>query len=582
MTKRSFIALSVSFCVLTFLSACVDHSYDFDRADKSVTLGGEDLAVPLGSTRRLKLGDLVDKYFGNLFVAREDGTYLAHYDADPVDFVFSGLKDYDGSRPFRNYCNLPISTSFSLYNLPNSGVDFDAAGKADLSGLLPSRINLGTRSKGTTFSIPRMPEQLLGLEAITLTESSRVKVTFSIPDCVLTEGTVTPTVSVDLSQFFRSKEAPDGIVTVSVDLNRQNNYSSTIYIPLYQLLVDPECFDAEKHVLTMDVRIGFSGSVAISGPGTTRTRYQEAAKKNQLQVTAELLDLSCESIRGRYDYTITELKTHVDLRDLTAEVLDKIGDREAVFDFDDPEIILDIESNISTPTYALVHLIARKDGQVIGRMDSIAVPFPVSSAGETLTDQIRLAKTARSEKDMVLDFTGLIRLLPDEIDVDIHGYTYHDKIGEIRVGEVYEAHVIPHVNIPIAFGPALQLTFRDTLTLPEELGAFLAGNPLTLSGEITNTLPLDLTLGMSFTDETGSEVLEPVSETIAGSGTSSVTIPLRPLDTGKAAGLSKALVSFRISGTEDNRAVRADDYVQASFSAAIPGGYHLTFGDKTP
>lgn len=577
MTLRSLTPLLASLCVLACIaSGCVDHAYDFDRTDKNVMLGGDDLTVPLGTTRPLQVGDLVSKRFGNLFVREDDGTFTAHYTADPVDFIFAGLKDYDGARPFRKYCNFPISTSFSLFRIPSYGVVFDEKGEADLSGLLPGRISLGSKSRGTALSIPRMPEQLLGLESITLTGDSQVKVTFSIPDCVLTDGTVTATVNVDLSQFFESKDAPDGILTVVVPLDKENGYSSTVVIPLHKLVFSPENYDAKNHVLNMEARIGFNGSVTVTNPRTNRTRYQNAGTSNQLEVTAELLNLTCESIEGRYDYKIAELQTRVDLSSLTGEVLERIGDKDAVFDFDDPEIILDVESNISVPTYALVRLTALKKRVRVARMDSIIVPFPIAAPGETLHRQIRLAKTAKSDEDVILDFTELVRIAPDEIVVDIDGLTYHDKTGEVRVGQVYQAHVTPRVNIPMAFGPALRLSLRDTLQLPDTFGKLLRDNQLTLLGEMTNTLPLQLEFDMVMTDEAGNTLLEPVTTTIAAGKTSDITVPLVRRSDVQVEDLSKAFLTFKVSGTEDKRSVRADDYVQAAFRIKVPGGYHLS------
>ena len=429
-------------CALAAASSCVDPAYDLNRTDPAVTLGGDDLTFPLGTTRQLKVGDMITDRFGSLFVREDDGTFTAHYTADPVDFVFAGLKDYDGARPFRKYCNFPISTAFSLFRTPASGVSFDPDGTADLSGLLPATINLGTKSRGTTLNIPRMPDQLLGLESITLTRESIVRVTFSIPNCVLTDGTVTATVNVDLSQFFESEDCVDGILTVVVPLTKENGYSSTIDIPLRTLKFSSGDYDAKTHTLNLEARLGFNGSVSVSEPRTNRARYQSIVSSDplqQLQVTAELRDLTCESIRGRYDYKIAQLQTSVDLTNLTGQVLDRIGDKDAVFDFDDPEIILNVESNISVPTYALVKLTALKKRAKVAVMDSIVVPFPIAEPGETLHKQIRLAKTAKSPEDVVLDFTELVRIAPDQIVVDIEGLTYHDQTGEVRVGLVYQA-----------------------------------------------------------------------------------------------------------------------------------------------
>ena len=160
--------------------------------------------------------------------------------------------------------------------------------------------------------------------------------------------------------------------------------------------------------------------------------------------------------------------------------------------------------------------------------------------------------------------------------MDIEGLTYHDQTGEVRVGVVYEAHVTPRVNIPLAFGPALQLTMRDTLTLPDTFGNLLQDNRLTLLGEMTNTLPLQLEFNMEMTDAAGNRLLEPVDATIAAGGTSPLSVPLAPLAVAPVGKLSKAFLTFKVKGTKDNRPVKADDYIQAALRVKVPGGYHLS------
>ena len=555
---------------------CIDHAYDTGRMDRNISVGGPDLTIPLGSTRPMTVESLIGDRFENLFELEGDGVYRAHYRADSVDFIFAGLKDYDGSRPFSKYTHYPISTEFDLFRTP-ANLSFDAKGEADLSSLVPGEIRIANRTKGETLSIPRMPDQLLALESITLTDASKVRVTFSIPNCLLSEGVVTPTIYVDLSQFFENKDAVDGVVTVVVPLTPQNNYTRTVDIPLHKLVFNPDDFDASTHTLTMDARIGFSGTVAVSGAKTTRTRYQRAPQVNQLHITAELLDLTCESIVGCYDYTISQLQTRVDLKEMTGDILERIGDPDAVLDFSDPEIMLSVESNISVPTYASIDLTAMRGRRKIGEMKGIAVPLPTAEPGGSVTQQIRLGKTAHSPDDVILDFTELVRLLPDEIVVDITGYTYKDRFGEVRVKQVYQANVSPRVNIPLALGPALQLTLRDTLDLPAGLDSLLRENRLTLCGNITNTLPLRLDLDLEAFSQNGTKLFEPVSETIAASGTSSVSLPLVLLQGAQIDSLSKACLTFRVSGTPDGRPVLATDYVSADLKLKIPGGYHTTF-----
>jgi len=41
--------------------------------------------------------------------------------------------------------------------------------------------------------------------------------------------------------------------------------------------------------------------------------------------------------------------------------------------------------------------------------------------------------------------------------------------------------------------------------------------------------------------------------------------------------LSKAVLTFQVKGVVDARPVKADDYLQTSLHAEIPGGYHVNF-----
>ena len=65
-------------CALAAASSCVDPAYDLNRTDPAVTLGGDDLTFPLGTTRQLKVGDMITDRFGSLFVREDDGTFTAH------------------------------------------------------------------------------------------------------------------------------------------------------------------------------------------------------------------------------------------------------------------------------------------------------------------------------------------------------------------------------------------------------------------------------------------------------------------------------------------------------------------------
>ena len=113
--------------------------------------------------------------------------------------------------------------------------------------------------------------------------------------------------------------------------------------------------------------------------------------------------------------------------------------------------------------------------------------------------------------------------------------------------------------------------------MPAELGKILKDNTVVLTGEITNTLPLDVDMNLVMINDADIMVTEAVTQHIAANGSSTINIPLKNMVEDGIESLSKAVLSFRVQGTDDTRPIKADDYLQASLHVRVPGGYHFTF-----
>ena len=56
-------------------SGCIDHTYDLEKLDRNVHIGQGDYSLPLGTTDKFTVGDLVGDSFDELISRNSDGTY---------------------------------------------------------------------------------------------------------------------------------------------------------------------------------------------------------------------------------------------------------------------------------------------------------------------------------------------------------------------------------------------------------------------------------------------------------------------------------------------------------------------------
>ena len=560
-------------------AACVDHAYDFGKLEHAVTLGGEEMVLPLVNTGQLTVEDLVGDWLENYLVLNDDRSYALSYDSDPFSFTFDELKDYDTSGPFRRYVDVPISYGFDLFEKP-AAIPFDEKDEASLDSIFPAFIELPDLSKTASLSVPRLPDELVEVRSITLSEDSHFDVTISLPDCLFTEGTLTPDFNVDLSQFFESDDAENGVLHFDTPLDESNGYSVTRSYHLHKVVFNPDDFDPRTHTLTLHAGVTVNGNCTFSGLKTSRERFEQAGASTILLVQVIIRTVDCIAFTGAYDYTVKDLSTSVDVKGMMNEFSSLFDSQDFNIQLTDPEILLDVQTNVPIPTRADLSLTARKNGLRYADIKNILIDFPYAEPGQTVRHGIRLAGEAKHEEgidDVIVDFSKITTRVPDEIRVNATASTIKDRIAEVRFGETYYMNLQPTLRIPLSFGKDTRIGLRDTVAMPSELGKILKDNTVIVAGEMTNSLPLEVDFSLVMLNDAGIMVTEEVTQRLAANGTTAIRIPLVNKVEDGIVNLSKAVLSFQVKGTATPRAVKADDFLQARLHAEIPGGYHVIF-----
>ena len=567
-------SLVIALCCMAW--ACTDHDYDFDRTDPDITLLGEDVFIPLGQTGPLTVESLLGEKMADFLVPLEDGTCAIQYKGKAVNFVFDELKNIDGAAPFQRFVDFPISYDFALFSKPENP-SFNAQGVADLSGSIPGQIELQNLSRSLDVSITGLPAQLASLKAITLTQKSRIEITVSVPDCLLTGGTVTPDLTFDMGSFFESDDFPEGLIKIDTPLTSGNGYSATTTIQLHKFALDPDSFNPADHTLSVNASLKFSGTCAVSQPRTDRDHHAKAPKDAKLHVTVIMRDIACKEIEGTFDYSRKSQVTF-QLGDLSAGMTDKLNS-DVRFDFLDPTILLDIESNITIPISGQLELAARQNKVKYAEVKGIPVIFPVAAPGASASKRIRLAKdpaTNPGEDPIALDFTSLLSKIPDDLLITANASTLRDRTATLRIGENYKVSISPQIIIPLYFGPETKVSLSSTVALPARLGAMIQKNSFQVKGTIDNGFPLQLSFSLVMVDEDGTALTETVRQTLAADASNDIELTLAKLPGADPTRLASAILSFEADGIPESRPVKTDDAIQANLHIVIPGGIHVT------
>ena len=510
-----------------------------------------DETVSLGQTGAITGQSLVAESLQSLLVQQADGGLaFSHTDA-PFSLSFDILKTYDGAKPFARYCNYPIDYNFNLGAKP--AVPAEAPEEIDLTGILPATIDLGYRSKGMSIYLSGLPEEVIALEGIQLAESSHFDVTLSIVSPFFTEGSVIPEFSVDMRAFFNSPEAVEGILHFDAPLTAANGYKATKIFHLDGVPFDPDNFDASRHNLRLDARVGLSGTVALEGLKTTKTRLAAAPADLLINVTVVLRDVSCTSVTGRFSYQTKAVTGTLNLPSaLAAMAIDPAGS----------SVELDMTSNLSVPAQALVDLTTRRSRRTIAEVSGMRMPLAVAAPGSSTTSVFKLQEAG--------DLSPLFARVPDEFLFETSAATQEDQTCTVLLGQNNVVTLTPNVVIPFVPASTFDMSLADTLSVQSKVGTALKAQPLGLQGEMVNTLPLDVDMAFTLIDDTGRTLSRPVTQTFAAESTTAIRQEIVAA-TAATDNLSKAVVVYRIRNPKSPRPIRASDKLQATLNIIIPG-----------
>ncbi len=333
--------------VLLF-SACVNEDYDMSSVDNinlEVTPFQDGLTVPLGSTEKIFLKDLLKDVDESILSAGANGAYAVGYSdsfdlsedlssltedlnipsldfSKDISFRFADVNMSDMTVQGRT---LPYSYELStaVASVPDLSVDFDPITESrtilslkdgydvpsgiinDTPITLAADIITTNVAFSRTESLPldiTLPKEIQAIRNIKLKPGAGVKVNVELTKSFLQSGELIPDINIDLRNVFHlSEDTEDDIIHLAdgLVLSDKNNYKAEQFISITSLALDDEWVKENGSlVLKKNLEIPVTGTIKWNNLMTT-TRRMAAEREvnialNVVFVNIEVADYEVE------------------------------------------------------------------------------------------------------------------------------------------------------------------------------------------------------------------------------------------------------------------------------------------------
>ena len=539
--------------------------------DMTITVGGDSLMIPIGSTKAMGIGDFIDLDTVDFIEVDGQGNYFLKMtdtfeeEVSVSDFAESmTVEGIDRSFDEREFTVYPGATGVSAeFDFAEEFTYLFSFQDAKEDGLLSiSRVNLKD-----TYLLPRVhleadkiiPESMVLSLDVIVPEKYKFEDVPAVNGTTITfEGKVSESGDVDFQ--------PVMMEAIELNLGKEDPFEFQDEITVNNLAISvdqAEMTEFEGAVLNVSSGVTFGGDDGMLHPS---------------------------SFYGKVDIKLDEIVEQI----LLDEIPEYLKGEEVMLDFISP--------------YATVSLMTNSGVPIIIEADIV----PVFESGDSQTDSIGLSLSAPVSDDenvtetanywlasenpselpsgyqwVEADVRNLLSRIPDRLDISVRPFSDTCSVEEhyIDCDAVYDFSGEMMFVLPFEFGDDLYVPVRDTLAnMPKELGTALSTADIMLNGTVISSFPVSLRLLGYFLDGNYEPLdIEIPKQTIGAGGAAgepvssqlSINVPQSP----RAGEIAYLVFQFELlEGT--GAPISESSTIQITdISAGIPGGLTLDLNE---
>lgn len=446
-----------TFAILSIgsFTGCIDNDYDLDGVDMTIGIGNGEFLLPSCSTDSIRLSEVLELNESETVVEKDNGDYYylqdgnnvspTHTKVDKITVVKHRGESQDFSFSVANY----LYQSGKRTKTTNIPVDFNQkqvvysfAYKGSIPNEVEELIVANTDGKitiNTSFSpevqkfVPVIAELSLELPSFLTIENvnSKLDHTQNGSKLVFKNVSTASNLKVDFTIGkidFKKKSSPLGSLSTS---NRNLSMNA----------------DIQMGIKINNIALGSS----IDGA-------------DKCKITADMIinnDLVIEKVRGKFNPSI-------ELDDLGSTYVTGIPDfltnEGVVIDIDNPQIILNLESNLDVPGFIGGTLTAVKNGQ---KTANITIPEVKVLANATskiciCRNKSKVNQAAYTEVVEVPNLSTVLNPIPDHINFAGHSRADKTVEADFVLGKQYTIKPSYRIEAPLAFGENARIVYTDS------------------------------------------------------------------------------------------------------------------------
>ena len=543
---KPLLMLSFAASLLAF-SACTDDKYDLSDLDTTIAVGSDSgLKLPSSSTKQIVLDDLLELNDSKTVVIDSHGDYLFQQQGDDVT-------------PVRPNIERIFVSEESTSNYP---VLIEVKGLPDGFDLIP----VGTELPGTAGSLTHeiqtfnykgtLPDEVKSLKAADVEGGFNVEISFN--DDLKGYISAFKIFKVEFPLFMEFE-----VASASQDCTKEGNVLTFNEVPSSKslnIVAKINKLDFTKSNATNSLTLS-DGNVSMVGDVKVNVEYGDAKKgsgnvKNlQINSTVQISTLTIVSATGSFS---PEIKIE-DLGGVTLDDLpDFLTDDDVVVDLYNPQIIIDIQSDLSVPGLLKGTLVAKDEmGKEMSRVNipQVKINAIEDNAGKSCILICRQQPSVAEQADytdvaVVPELSNIIRKIPHTISFETEASADASRDDSfILLGHDYTIKPSYRIEAPLAFGADARIVYTDRLDgWNDDIQdyEFADDSYLRVTAEIENKVPAHLVMSAQAIDVRGNEIdnlAVDVDKTIAASddGATAKTTPLTIMVKQKSPGALKAV-----------------------------------------
>lgn len=452
--------------------SCVDNKYDLDKdIDLTVNVGGEHLAVPVGSTDTAFLSKIIEVKEGDI-LQPDAATHVYHLtkqddiNVNPTTVekvMITGAETDLSQKIVENFSGSTsaISTSIEIANTLTATAD-------NIDGALKELGALSTQN-------PAILDLTFGLEG-------------TLHGDVQAENLV-----VQLPSFLKFKE---GEVEAGNKLTWNGAFTpKQLEVVGYQFgtKAGEGLTPDENRSLTIKGDVSMKGNVVTSGISGTGNL--------SLTLHVTLSEMATDLVTGVIQPDIEAETTQITFNDLP----DFLKDDATRLDITNPVIVLKANNPLNTSVDIDAVLTPKKNNAIIEGHE-VKIGAGYGKTAVTLNPGENVIALSRMETNsvegvtsnvVVSDLNNVIEIIPDDIDVSLKPAVTNDNYYDVELGRDYQLTASYDVDVPLSFEQGLNIVYSDSIKdlnkdLKDVDKVTLKKANIVLS--VDNTIPLNLQL----------------------------------------------------------------------------------------